>query len=123
MFEEFSGGYYLGRLYVEPYDGERAAMHEEQHKAANKQVYASGEGVERLDNPLVMKVDQSHFPVHGAEDVPADTLAVPEELLADTRVSDPPALKEVLLAKADQAGRLLRWFSPDAATPAGASLQ
>ena len=110
MFEEFSGGYYLGRLYVEPYDGAEAAMHADQHLAANRQVYATGEGVERLDTPLVMKLDGAHFPVHGADDVPTDTLALPREYLADTRIRDPPTLTEVLLAKADCAGRLLRWF-------------
>lgn len=117
MFEEFSGGYYLGRLYVEPYGGDRAAMHADQHEAANRQVYANGEGVERLDHPLVMKVGETHFPVLGAGDVPADTLAVPHEYLEDIRVRDPPSLEEVLLAKADQAGQLLRWFGHD--RPAG----
>ena len=113
MFEAFSAGYYLGRLYVEPYAGDRAVMHREQHERVNEQVYADGEGVERLDHPLVMKVDETHFPVHGAEDVPADTLGVPDPLLSATRVADPPALKEVLLARADRAGQLLRHFGAD----------
>jgi hypothetical protein len=113
MFEEFSAGYYLGQLYVEPRDGERAVVHEEHHERANETVYASGEGVERLDNPLVMKLDSTHFPVHRADDVPAGTLAVPGDLLEATGVEDPPALREVLLAKADQASRLMRWFGAD----------
>ena len=116
MFEEFSGSYYLGRLYVESYDGDRAVIHRDQHEEANRRVYATGEGVERLDHPLVMKLDSTHFPVHGAVDVPSDTLAVPPNLLDHTRVDDPPTLKEVLLAKGAQAGRLLRWFGAD---PAG----
>jgi hypothetical protein len=113
MFEEFSAGYYLGQLYVEPRDGERAVVHEEHHERANETVYASGEGVERLDHPLVMKLDSTHFPVHRADDVPAGTLAVPDDLLEATGVEDPPALKEVLLAKADEASRLMRWFGAD----------
>lgn len=113
MFEEFSAGYYLGRLYVEPRDGDRAVVHEEHHERANETVYASGEGVERLDHPLVMKLDSTHFPVHRADDIPAGTLAVPDDLLEATGVEDPPALKEVLLAKADQASRLMRWFGAD----------
>ena len=112
MFEEFSGGYYLGRLYVEPRGGDTPAMCRTQHERVNRQVYATGEGVERTDAPLVMKLDDCHFPVTGAEDVPADTLALPETLLATTGVSDPPALREVLLAKADQAAQLLEWFTP-----------
>jgi hypothetical protein len=113
MFEEFSAGYYLGQLYVEPRDGERAVVHEEHHERANETVYANGEGVERLDHPLVMKLDSTHFPVHRADDVPAGTLAVPGDLLEATGVEDPPALREVLLAKADQASRLMRWFGAD----------
>lgn len=118
MFEAFSGAYYLGRLFVEPYDGVRAVMHADQHQRVNQQVYATGEGVERLDYPLVMKLDECHFAVHGAGDVPADTLGLPEPLLDDSRIERPPALREVLLAKADRAAQLLDWFDlgpgPDA---------
>lgn len=109
MFEEFSSGYYLGRLYVEPYEGEHAAMRRDQHESINEQLYASGEGIERLDSPLVMKVDQQHVAVRGEEGIPEGTLAIPEEMLDDSGVRNPPALKEVLLAKADRAAQLLRY--------------
>ncbi|WP_135822050.1 DUF5802 family protein [Halostella litorea] len=112
MFEEFSSGYYFGRLYVEPFDGERAVMQRAQHERVNEQLYASGEGIERLDTPLVMKLGNRHFPVHAEEGVPSDTLAVPETLLGDG-VRDPPALREVLLAKADRASQLLRLSGGD----------
>ncbi|WP_424017897.1 DUF5802 family protein [Halorientalis pallida] len=107
MFERFSSGYYLGRLYVTPGESETAAISRAQHERVNEQLYADGEGVERLDRPLVMKVDERHFPVTGADDVPEDTLAVPPSVLEDTRVRNPPALTEVLLAKADRARQLL----------------
>lgn len=107
MFEQFSRGYYLGRMYVEPHDGDRAEMARDQHERVNEQLYAEGDGVERLDHPLVMKVETTHFAVHGDASVPADTLAVPEEALETTRVRNPPTLREVLLAKADHARRLL----------------
>ena len=109
MFEEFSSGYYLGRLYVEPSDGERAVMRRDQHERINEQLYASGEGIERLDSPLVMKVDRHHVAVRGEDGIPEGTLALPEDLLDDTGVRNPPALKEVLLAKADRAAQLLRY--------------
>ena len=112
MFEEFSSGYYFGRLYVEPFDGERAVMQRAQHERVNEQLYATGEGVERLDTPLVMKLGNRHFPVHGEDGVPSDTLAVPESIL-DGGVRDPPALREVLLAKADRASQLLRLSGGD----------
>jgi len=108
MFEVFSRGYYLGRLYVEPHDGEHAAMQSDQHERVNEQLYATGDGLARTDHPLVMKLETAHLRVHGSEDVPADTLAVPRGLLERTRVENPPALREVLLAKADHAERLVR---------------
>lgn len=109
MFEEFSSGYYLGRLYVEPYDGEQAVMRRDQHEQINEQLYATGEGIERLDSPLVMKVDRHHLAVQGEEGIPEGTLALPEDLIEDTAVRNPPTLKEVLLAKADRAAQLLRY--------------
>jgi hypothetical protein len=115
MFEEFSGGYYLGRLFVEPYDGECAAMQRTEHERTNQQLYGADDDP-AADNPLVMKLDDTHFPVHGAAEVPSGTLAVPTPLLDQLRVSQPPALREVLLAKADRAEQLLRWFGAD---PAG----
>lgn len=108
MFSEFSRGYYLGRLYVEPRDGERAVMHHDRHEQVNEQLYAGGQGLERLDAPLVMKLGNRHFAVHGEEGVPDGTLAVPEHLLADTDVRNPPSLQEILLAKADRAAQMLQ---------------
>lgn len=107
MFERFSRGYYLGRLYVEPSADRTPAICREQHEQVNEQLYADGTGIERLDRPLVMKLDTRHFTVTGDETVPRDTLTLPPELLEDTRVRNPPALREVLLAKADRARQLL----------------
>ena len=107
MFEAFSSGYYLGRLYVEPASGGRAAINRDHHELVNEQLYTTDEGVSRTDLPLVMKLGAAHLTVHGEEGVPERTLAVPEELLDDLDVSNPPTLEEVLLAKRDHAARLL----------------
>lgn len=104
MFERFSDGYYLGRLYVEPTSAERAQICAAQHERVNEQLY--GESRE-TDRPLVMKLGTHHLAVHGDERVPADTLSVPESVLSETTVRNPPTLQEVLLAKADRASQLL----------------
>ncbi len=109
MFEQFSNGYYLGRLYVEPSTRKRVTMCREQHERVNEQLYADGQGIERLDKPLVMKLGSRHLAVHGEEDVPADTLSVPESVLAETTVRNPPSFQEVLLAKAERADQLLEF--------------
>ncbi|WP_049981965.1 DUF5802 family protein [Halolamina rubra] len=113
MFEQFSSGYYLGVLYVQP-GADEAALNVEDHEAVNRQLYGDSEGIERLDSPLVMKLDGTHFPVQGAEGVPTGTLTVPESLADD----DLPARREVLLARPERAGQLLKyggWQPPDAA--------
>ena len=107
MFEQFSRGYYLGRLYVKPSSDEAATMCQQQHEYVNEQLYTDGTGIERLDRLLVMKVGSTHLTVHGEEGVPADTLSVPEDLLDDATARSLPTLQEVLLAKADRASQLL----------------
>lgn len=107
MFEAFSSGYYLGRLYVEPADTDRAAMNRAQHERVNEQLYATDDGLSRTDLPLVMKLGEAHLAVDGEENVPQRTLAVPADLLEDLSVDNPPTLAEVLLAKRDHAARLL----------------
>lgn len=104
MFEEFSGGYYLGRLYVQPGTREYPAIQRRHHEQANARVYED----ESSDTPLVMKLDTTHFPVRGEADVPEGTLVLPESVLETTSVRNPPELSEVFLAKAGHAKRLLR---------------
>ena len=107
MFAEFSTGYYVGRLYVEPHDGDTAVMQREQHERVNEQLYATNTGIERLDHPLVMKLENSHFPVHGDDGVPGNTLVVPQEIVDSAAIDSLPSLREVLLAKAERAAQLL----------------
>lgn len=117
MFERFSQSYYLGRLYVTPTETDRVTMDRTQHERVNEQLYASGDGVERLDTPLVMKLDAQHFPVHGNESIPANTLAVPESVLENTSIRNPPALSSVFLANRERARQLLQFagWDPDEA--------
>jgi hypothetical protein len=107
MFEPFSRNYYLGRFYVEPHDGDHAAVNGADHERTNRQLYAANEGVEPLDTPLVMKFDGHghHFPVVGDDAVPSGTLAVPDHL-SDGGL---PGRRELFLATPDRADELLRY--------------
>lgn len=111
MFEPFSDGYYLGRLYVEPHDGDTAAINRTQHKEVNRELYTTGEGIERLDHPLVMKLDCRHYAVHSDATVPEETLVVPESTVDAQELHRLPGTREVLLAKADRAAQLLDLFT------------
>lgn len=103
MFEPFSRGYYLGRLYVRPAEDGAAKMCRSQHDRVNERLYEGG-----ADPPLVVKLGSRHLAVRGDDGVPADTLAVPDAVLADADVHNPPTLTEVFLAKADRAAQLFR---------------
>ena len=119
MFADFSSGYYVGRLYVEPHGGDTALMQREQHERVNEQLYATDAGIERLDHPLVMKLENSHFPVHGDDGIPGNTLAVPHGVVESTTIDPLPSLREVLLAKAERAAQLLDLTGDHPVDPAG----
>ena len=119
MFEQFSSGYYLGRLYVQAHDGPRAVLRAREHERVRRQLYGTGareqqSGVDATDvttgrdgdPPLVMRYQQRHFVVDGGEEIPEQTLAIPTEWLPDR--PDPLEAREVFLAKADRARQLLR---------------
>jgi hypothetical protein len=100
MFEAFSGGYYLGRLYVEPHDTDRVVMHEGEHREVAERVYDDG------DEDLVMKIGTAHLPVGPGEGVPSRTVGVPAGLADEIGLDRLPALEEVLLAKPSIAARI-----------------
>jgi hypothetical protein len=117
MFEQFSSGYYVGEVYIEPGKGDRGAIQTVAHERLNKQLYVGDEGekgLSRLDAPLVMKIEGTHFPVVASEDTPAGTLELPPEY-TDKRL---PTRSAVFLAKGDRAVDLLRYSGWDLASGA-----
>jgi hypothetical protein len=70
MFERFSSGYYLGRLYVEPTDGPHATISQRTYESVTEDLYGE-------QQPLVVKLGQTHLAVRGEAGVPARTLSVP----------------------------------------------
>lgn len=106
MFEDFSSGYYLGRLYVEPHDSPEPVIHDEEYRRIHGDVYG-GDGEIAEEMPLVFKLDSQHLPVKGGEGVPSGTLGVPEGLVEEIDLDNPPSVKNVLLAKKRYAERVL----------------
>lgn len=111
MFEEFSSGYYLGRFYVEPSQRRSTVMHDTEFELMSEEVY-SGKDLEALEDPLVMKIGRNHLWVKGERGVPSMTLEVPKRLMEELDVRNPPALKEVLVAKPGRAADILA-LTPD----------
>lgn len=108
MFERFSRGYYLGRLYVEPRKAERAAMSSEQLDAIDRQLYRDAEPGTR-DRPVVMKVGRRHYRVQGDRGVPNGELAIPRSATEIEGAGHRP----VLLAKAGRADQLAGFTDDD----------
>lgn len=105
MFEEFSSGYYLGRLYVEPDDTDDAVIHDVEYQELHRGIYHGD-----TDDPLVFKLDNHHIPVRGSNGVPSATLALPHEVAESIDLDNPPSIKNVLLAKQRYAERVLNYF-------------
>ncbi len=110
MVESFSAGYYLLRLYIEPHEGDRAVINSVDHSDLLDEVY--GDADIRPQQPLLVKLDESHLPVLPGRDIPSGILAVPGPVLEETRIDTPPTLREVLLAKGERADRLIDLFTP-----------
>ncbi len=110
MFEEFSNSYYIGRLFVTPSADECPVMQQAQLERVNDELLADETELSRLDRPIVMKLGQRHFVVHGDEAVPAGTLALPESVMADASIENPPSECGVLVAKPDRAEQLM-WLN------------
>lgn len=107
MFEQFTSEYYLGELYVQPRDTDRAVIRRADQERVNEQLY--DKETARLDAPLVMKVGTRHFPVVGDEDVPTGTLQLPRSVVPEDLKFRVPGRQEVLLATPDRAGELLSY--------------
>ena len=102
MFEEFSSGYYLGRLYVEPHDSTEPVIQDEEYRRIHDDIYGGDD-----DTPLVFKLDNQHMPVKGDEGVPSATLGVPDGFVEDLDLDNPPSIRNVLLAKRGYAEQVL----------------
>jgi hypothetical protein len=130
MFEQFSAGYYLGRLYVHPHEGGRALLRATHHRTVRRQLYGAdapangthtdtdGQRTAGADAPLVMRYRRQHFVVDGEADLPERTLLVPGEWLDPDHDTNEPC--EVFLAKADRAEQLLRVATPTDGGESGA---
>lgn len=103
MFEAFSAGYYVGQVYVQPYNGDRPVLQTDQHEQVGEQVYDEDTDA-RL--PLVVKLGTRHLRVHRDAAVPTDTLALPADAARELDLHTPEP-ENVLVARGDHARRLL----------------
>lgn len=103
-FEEFSGGYYIGRLRVTSFNGSQPVLPSDQLQHVRESLY---DDQPPREEPIVMKIGRLHFPVHGETAVPAGTLGVPEAIQSELDIHLPKKT-QVFLAKPGQARELLK---------------
>jgi hypothetical protein len=108
MFEPFSGGYYVGELYVESRRRDGAAVSGADYETMREFLY--GVDDRPADGPVVVPLEHQHNAVGGEDGLPDNTLVVPEQR---TDVSADGERRGVLVAKADRAQQLLK-FTADA---------
>ena len=124
MFEDFSRGYYLGRMYVEPHEADSPVMQDEEFEKVRNDIYGDERSysVEKTaynrkeygdvkpydaKKPLVVKIGKQHLVVDGDEGVPTGTLGVPHHVAERLRIRNPPSVEDVLIAKKGHATRIL----------------
>lgn len=98
MFVPFSSGYYLTRMKLKPYYGDKAVISDDTLQRINIKYDLNDSEITNM--PVVMKVENIHFKVHGDEDTENGRLRIPMSLTR--RLSDDihdSVEKEVLLAK------------------------
>ncbi len=106
MFEDFSRGYYLGRMYVEPHEADSPVMQDEEFEKVRNDIYGDEKAYD-AKKPLVVKIGKQHLVVDGDEGVPTGTLGVPRHVAEGLRIRNPPSVEDVLIAKKGHATRIL----------------
>lgn len=86
--EKFSEGYFRVELDFEPYGGEVPVMDEEDLRPLLRATHTK--------EPLLVRVEKSHFPVYGERGVPHMTVAMPENF-SELLPLDPPETRKVLI--------------------------
>lgn len=95
LVEEFNNGYYLTEVYVEPTKGNIAVVNEENYRDIQYELYPAGEH----GKEIMFKIEEEYVSVEPDRGAPNRTLQLPNTLIDDLRVRNPPKRKQVLIPK------------------------
>lgn len=95
--------YHLVSLIVE--EGDVPALNPRVHTEMNRVLYAEGEGIERLDYPILAKLKRRYFSVTRAETVDPYSIQLPAADLDQMEI-DAPDRCELLIAKKSHAPQI-----------------
>lgn len=93
--EEFSTGYYLAQVFVEP-GSERPRINSHDYQDLQKAVHETG----GKEQEVLFQCDGFAFPVEPSRSLPTDTLKLPEEAIGKVNIANPPSRKIVRVPKA-----------------------
>lgn len=107
MIEPFSAAYYLASMNVEEYNGDAVVMSHDMHEEISAEIYGMSYPV-----PLVVKINEVHTVVLGEGGLPAETLAIPSEVI-EMFTDDVPAQHDVYIAVKERAAQIAKWYVDD----------
>ena len=89
-------------MFIEPYNGDSLLMNQQEQELINEKLYTPDNAeITRLDSPLVIKIENKYYKVYGNEEVPAETVLIPEEELEEELSVNTASVEEVLLPTTD----------------------
>ncbi len=102
IFTNYSSNYYVGKLYVTPSQSQSPSqsptISQRLLKEINAQLQRDKE-IKQYDSPLTFKIGTRHITVNGDGNTPTYTITVPESIIDDIDISQPPELTRVFLLK------------------------
>lgn len=99
----WNDAFHLTTVMVE--EGPVPAFNPQVHEDLNRFLYTTGQGVERLDYPIMAKLKRRYFTVTASEDVGERFFQIPRETIDDLGI-DAPDLCQIFIARKDNASSI-----------------
>ena len=109
ILNNWNPAYKITSVIVE--EGNHVALDPGVHEQLNRVLYAEGEGVERLDYPILAKLKQRYFTVKADKSVDPGYIELPAGDIEEMGL-DAPERCRMLVAKRDSAPRIADMIRP-----------
>lgn len=94
--EEWSSGYYMVETVVEPHVASEPYINHQDYQDLQFELYDSPD---QHSERVIFQMDEYTFEVLPSRGVPTSVLALPEDILEETRVKNPPSRRPVRVPK------------------------
>lgn len=94
VLEEFSTSYYLTELYVEM-GKENAKVNDQYYRDLQYEIHHTGS----VEQEILFQLDGVFFAVEPSRNIPTGVIELPNELIENTSIKNPPTLRGLMLPK------------------------